>query len=98
MAFLTQGARGVSSAESERATLSLEVSTTEARTREAMVILDEREAEAWGLRRFLATKEAQRQACFTGVGREVGFGGWAGSVGGGVKWRGREGHTAVSFF
>lgn len=56
-----QAAKRVSVAESERAALSLEVSTAEARAREIMVILDEREEEAAALRQGLAAKEERRQ-------------------------------------
>ncbi|CAN0013837.1 unnamed protein product, partial [Ectocarpus sp. 8 AP-2014] len=54
-----KGAREASSAESERAALSLAASTAEARGREMMVILDEREREAAKLRRALAAKDAK---------------------------------------
>lgn len=54
-----KGAREASAAESERAALSLGASTAEARAREMMVILDEREREAAKLRRALAAKEAK---------------------------------------
>ncbi|CBJ25835.1 hypothetical protein Esi_0016_0144 [Ectocarpus siliculosus] len=54
-----KGAREASSAESERAALSLAASTAEARAREMMVILDEREREAAKLRRALAAKDAK---------------------------------------
>eukprot|EP00903_Cladosiphon_okamuranus_P012045 g11310.t1 len=57
----TKAAKRVSVAESERAALSLEVSTAEARAREMMVIFDEREEEAAALRRGLAAKEEQRK-------------------------------------
>ena len=62
--LLRQGARGASSGESERAALALEVSTLEARTREMIVILDEREAEAAELRQALAAKEVERPLSF----------------------------------
>lgn len=39
----------------------MEVSTAEARTKEIMLILDEREREAAELRRVLAAKETARQ-------------------------------------
>ncbi|CAM9928844.1 unnamed protein product [Ectocarpus sp. 4 AP-2014] len=54
-----KGAREASSAESERTTLSLAASTAEARAREMMVILDEREREAAKLRQALTAKDAK---------------------------------------
>lgn len=60
-----QGARGASAAESERAALSLEFSTADARARELMLMLDERQQEADALRRALAAKECEREVSFT---------------------------------
>ena len=41
----------------------MEVSTTDARTKEILVILEEREREAAALRRTLAARETARQVC-----------------------------------
>lgn len=41
----------------------MEVSTAEARTKEILVIMDEREKEAAELRRALAAREIARQVC-----------------------------------
>eukprot|EP00752_Nemacystus_decipiens_P017226 g15432.t1 len=59
--LLEKAAKGTSVAVSERAALTLEVSTAEARAREMMLILDERQQEAAALRRELAAKSDERQ-------------------------------------
>lgn len=56
-----QGVKVASGGESERAVLTLEVSTTEAKWRELMAIVEERGKEIAELKQALAAKECRRQ-------------------------------------